>query len=100
MKGWIFEDNLLAWCEVVGHLAGYPFDETAWNAVISSIPNTDSERNLWFDYPFRGNCVISVHFAHDPGTEVIFVEWDAPAECAAQIVLATDIAQTYRLTPR
>jgi hypothetical protein len=54
VSGWIWDENLRPFLEVISQLAGYAFDDLDWDAISWGVAeaeqNGDPHRFKWFDY--------------------------------------------------
>jgi hypothetical protein len=90
-SGWIIDQNLKPFLETLSGFVQYDLNDSDWDAVSFGIRETDSERDVWFDYRLIGNTTIKLRLAHDVGTSVIFVNVQTGAN------IGTKVARQSRL---
>jgi hypothetical protein len=96
-SGWIIDQNLKPFLEILSAFVQYDFDNSDWDAVSLGIQETDSERGVWLDYPLSGDTTIKLRLARDVGTSVIFVRVETGADMWPKVATAIEILQSYRV---
>jgi hypothetical protein len=79
VQGWVFEDNVVQFLQLVSHYIGYPYDDLDEAALTGALERTDDESvDGWFSYPLPGTPPLTVSLARAVGgTEVsVRVEGD------------------------
>jgi len=98
-SGWIMEENLKPFLEVVAFLAECELDEDDWIAIEYGIRDTNIERDIWFTYPDFGSREFTVRAADDPGSGIVWAAVDKdgglPPELKAQLRVLFWMCQGY-----
>lgn len=98
IAGWIYEQNFWPFVEMAASFVGVNPDEYDREAIEHGLGDTDAEREQWFAYFFGSGPGISVEFAVDRGTEVLFVRAEAVADVSIKLSVILDVFRSYRVT--
>jgi hypothetical protein len=72
VAGWVHADNVTRACQYLASYVGAKWDDSDQDALDGHLDGTDAERDDgWFEYPVRGDPVITIFVAVDPGTDVV-----------------------------
>ncbi|MER7279314.1 hypothetical protein ABT369_33230 [Dactylosporangium sp. NPDC000244] len=72
VAGWVFEDNVVRFLELVSRYIGYEYDHLDEAALTGAIERTDDESaEGWFSYPLQGVPPLMVHLARSVGGSVV-----------------------------
>ena len=97
-SGWIFEENLRPFLEVLSRFVGYSLDEDDWTAISHGVKDTFAEKGLWYDYSFLGACTAYLKVAHDePGTGAIVLQVNVPQALRPKVEATIEIMQHFHL---
>jgi hypothetical protein len=91
VAGWIFEENLRPFVEMVAYVAGYVFDEDDWTAIHFGVQDTDSERGPWLTYPFTGRMPLTLKAAKESGAGIVSFDLDSEAGLAPEVEAQLDL---------
>jgi hypothetical protein len=97
MRGWIFEDNVWPFLEILAGLAKYDYDWWDRDAIDAGLAETDADAGNWFEYRFEGAFPLRFEIANDRGSTVVALRIDAPDDLAPRIEMAISIAQEFYL---
>jgi hypothetical protein len=95
--GWIIEENLPHFLNVLGWIVGYAFDGDDWSAISFGIRDTDQEAGRWYRYSFQGRQRIELEVARDLGSSVVQLRLANTPEQEALVQLAVTIFAHFRL---
>src|SRR5690242_7122843 len=96
---WIFKRNLESFLEILAYVAGCPFEDWDYCAVVAGVEDTNDETNKWFDYQLTGSKrLVSFQVADDPGSSVLHFRIDVPEDAIEMIELAFYVAESNDLT--
>ncbi len=99
---WLFKDNLQAFLTVLSWLASYDIAPDELAVIEDGVRGTDADKNQWYDFEFAGKKRVKFSLAIDPGTSVVHVRLDAPADLVPRCrggVLARMAADPRRVLP-
>ena len=96
-KTWIFDGNLLPFVRFVAQRANCELFPEELEAIRLGVRETNHERDLWYAYEFQGAVAVSLSFAIEPGSSVVFWRAECPFEMRDAIEAAADVMQEYRL---
>ncbi len=97
MTDWVFAENLRPFLQSIGWFVGYDLDPDDWTAICHGIESTDQEADRWFDYELAGQQRAALWLALDPGTSVVHVRVEVPAELGPKVAAAIAIFQVFRI---
>ena len=97
IDGWIYEENVRAFCEAAAHVVGYRFDNADWDAVAHGLSTTDGEAERWLDYALKGDKTVTISVARDPGSAVVLVRASGDAATAQALDPVVMLLQSYVL---
>src|SRR4029079_10803372 len=91
VETWIHgAEEIRPWCELLGEIVGYSFDELDWAAVVAGMANADRHKDRWFKYSIVGPTdAIGLRMAYDIWENNVSVFWDAPPHLHRLIAQAT-----------
>jgi hypothetical protein len=96
--GWVFQENLFAWLELVAVGIAYPFSSDELETIVRGAQACDSDSNNWYEYVLAGTETISLELGFDAGTSVAQVRVVCPPALLDRIRFATEVAQSYTLS--
>jgi hypothetical protein len=74
VAGWVWDHNVRPLLDLLSHYAGYPFDDTDWQAVALGLEATDDDhQGLWYSYPLQGHHQLTIRLANAVGSSVVSV---------------------------
>jgi hypothetical protein len=94
VAGWVFEDNVVRFMELVSRYIGYEYDDLDEAALIGAIERTDDESaESWFSYPLQGAPPLTTYLARavDGSIVSIRVEGDIDPTLTARIETLFDL---------
>jgi hypothetical protein len=94
---WIYRENLKPFLMGLGWLVDYPFDSDDWTAISHGVGASDGEAGRWYEYEFAGRLPARLRLAHDPGTSVVRVHVEVPAEVEPQVRITLLIFQHFHV---
>jgi hypothetical protein len=94
---WVYQDNLRPFLTVLGWIVGYSVDTDDWTAIAVGVRESDMEADHWYYYELNGRYRAVVSLAIDPGTSVVHVRAEVPAELEPKVQLAADIFAYFRI---
>ena len=104
--GWIFDDNLPAFCALVAAAFKYPWDDGDQTAVDHGLTTTDADADLWFDYPIvpiaadGPVATLEVAADHDGGVILLHLDLAAPTQrLIGRIEGAIEACSEYSVRP-
>jgi hypothetical protein len=97
VEAWVYADNLRPFLTVLGWVVGYALDADDWTAISFGVCDSDAEADRWYDYEFAGRHCAAFSLGADPGTGVVLVRAQVPAELEPQVRLAADIFAHFRV---
>lgn len=95
---WIWEENLIPFCEVASDLIGYGFDSSDAIAVGHGLSTADETQGLWFRYVLMGQKEISMELTREVGTSVVTIETSYPKELHQELSMLYQICASYVLS--
>ncbi len=95
LKGWILQDNLYPFLEILADECQYRFDELDKDAFKAGVKEDET-----FEYSFSGAaCSIDVSVFYESGTSVVEIALKVPADALYERVgMLYNICHGYRLT--
>jgi hypothetical protein len=94
---WVFDSNLRPFLTVLGWVTGYAFDANDWEAVAHGVRESDAEADRCYEYEFAGRTPARLRLGQDPGTSVVHVRVQVPAEVEPQVRVAVSIFQHFHI---
>ena len=94
---WIIEDNLIPVLTAVGWACDYKFDEDDRVAVLHGVKDVSEADNRWFEYEFRGRCVVSVRVTMETGSCNYTIRLQSDTDFTREFNMVTWLAQCYRI---
>ena len=95
-KGWVYENELIHFTEILAHFADYTLDSGDVDAIRYGVVQTDQEANHWFEYSLQGSHAVQFRLAKDPGTAVIHFEITASGEIEEKMKVAMVVMDIVR----
>ena len=75
VHGWVFEDNVVQFLQLVSRYIRYPYDDLDEVAVTGALDRTDDEFvDGWFSYPLPGTPPLTVSLARAVGGSQVSVQ--------------------------
>lgn len=100
-SGWVREDSLQSFLELISTEHGYSFDADEWGAFTVGLKQTDAERELWFEYTLGPDGTApTLRVALDVGTEVVRVSVAGTPELCRYAAFAAKVVHGFRLSRR
>ncbi|HYX34988.1 MAG TPA: hypothetical protein VE954_17975 [Oligoflexus sp.] len=94
LKGWILEDNLYPFLEILADECQYRFDELDKDALKAGVKEDET-----FEYSFSGAaCSIDLSVFYESGTSVVEIALKVPDALCERIGMLYGVCQGYRLT--
>ena len=91
---WIFKQNLESFLEMLAWIAGHPFADWDYNAIVAGIEGTNGEKEQWFHYELDSSKRrLAFHIADDPGSSVYLFRISAPDDVVPLVELAYFVAE-------
>jgi hypothetical protein len=101
IESWIFKQNLESFLAMLAYIAGNPFEDWDFHAVVAGIKSTDCEKERWFEYEFNGpKRRITFRAADDLGSSLFLFRIDTTDDAKELIDLAFYICESNELAPR
>ena len=97
MADWVYDENLRPFLLSLGWFVGYDLDVDDWTAIRYGIEGTDQKADRWFDYEFAGQQRAVLWLARDPGSSVVHVRVEVPAEIVPKVESTIAIFQVFRI---
>jgi hypothetical protein len=94
VAGWVDEDHVVTLMRQISAYIGYAYDELDEVALTGALDDTDDEKDDgWFEYPLAGTPPLSIRLARSPGSAVVSVRVDGPADpvLAARVETLLDL---------
>lgn len=77
VAGWVFEDNVVQFLELVSRYIAYEYDDLDEAALTGAIERTDDESTeSWFSYPLQGAPPLTAHLARAVGGSAVSIRME------------------------
>ncbi len=97
IAAWVFLDNLRPFLTALGWIVGYEHGPDELTAIEYGLRDTEMEADRWYAVEFAGHRCITLSLALDPGSSVVNLRVEVPAELEPQVQLAIDIFAYFHL---
>ena len=99
ISGWILEDNVRPFVDILASLASYNLDEGELDYIRHGLDETDSDAEpaTWLEYRLAGKEAIEFRIARESGTSVVMAELVVPNLLSDRVQLILDLLSTYHL---
>ena len=90
VAGWIFEENVVRFLELLSRYVGYQYDAADEDALVGALEETDDESDTaWLQYPLPGTPPVVVSLAQAVGGSVVSVRIDGAIDTVLEARINT-----------
>ncbi|HKB03948.1 MAG TPA: YkgJ family cysteine cluster protein [Gemmataceae bacterium] len=94
---WLPEDGVQPFLTALGWAVGYSLGDGDWEPISVGVGQSDAGADRWYEHALPGRHMARVRLARVPGTGVVRLRVEAPAEVESLVRLALAIFQQFRL---